>query len=229
MSPETPPHNAEAERVVIGALLVDPDALPLAAASLRAEDFYLSGLRYAFSAARSLRARGDKLDTVTLRDELIRVGGLDAIGGTAGVASLVDGMPRITNLEDWCRIVSRDARRRRALDALAQARQHVLEDADAGIGSALQALIATASTAGGHAPKTIAERMADLDLAVYQRLDAPGGIIGLRTGLADIDYLLGGLQGGALTIIAHPYWSQLTVRDMLGLRGPVGPAGDEGG
>ena len=102
---KTLPHNAEAERTVLGAVLVDGTAFNSAAEILNRDDFYREGHRKIFDAMAALAERSATIDLVTVKDELVKSAALEAVGGAAYVASLTDGMPRIVNVEAWSRII----------------------------------------------------------------------------------------------------------------------------
>src|SRR4026208_441889 len=105
----TLPHNLEAERSVLGAILVHNDAFNLAAQVIDSRDFYRDAHRRSFDRMVALNDRHDAIDFVTLKEELARAGELDEVGGPAYVASLVDGVPRATNVEYYARIVKEKA------------------------------------------------------------------------------------------------------------------------
>ncbi|HEX9186176.1 MAG TPA: DnaB-like helicase N-terminal domain-containing protein [Vicinamibacteria bacterium] len=115
MSAEAPPrertlpHNPEAERTVLGAILVDNQAFNSAAEILNREDFYREAHRRIFDAMAALAERSQPIDLVTLKDELHRLSALEAVGGAAYLAGLVDGVPRITSVEHWSRIIKEKA------------------------------------------------------------------------------------------------------------------------
>ena len=101
----TLPHNLEAERSVLGAILLHNDAFNLAAELIDAEDFFRDAHRRIFDKMVRLAERGDAIDLVTLKEELGRAGELDEVGGPAYIAALVDGVPRSTNVEHYARII----------------------------------------------------------------------------------------------------------------------------
>src|SRR6267378_2514917 len=101
----TLPHNLEAERSVLGAILIHNDAFNQAAEVLKPRDFYRDAHRRIFEKMVQLSERGNAIDFVTLKEELSRSGELDEVGGPAYVASLVDGLPHATNVEYYARIV----------------------------------------------------------------------------------------------------------------------------
>src|SRR5262245_56868544 len=105
----TLPHNLEAERSVLGAILVHNDAFNLAAQAIDAHDFFRDAHRRIFDKMVALNERGHAIDFVTLKEELQRSGDLDEVGGPAYIASLADGVPRATNVEYYARIVKEKA------------------------------------------------------------------------------------------------------------------------
>ena len=88
----TLPHNLEAERSVLGAILVHNDAFNLAAQVIDGRDFYRDAHRRIFDRMVALNERNSAIDFVTLKEELARNGELDEVGGPAYVASLSDGV-----------------------------------------------------------------------------------------------------------------------------------------
>src|SRR5437870_12775426 len=103
------PNNLDAERSVLGAILLDNHALNAAIENLRAEDFFLDQHRRVFTQMIALGESQQAIDLVTLTEELHRRGDLEAAGGAAYLAQLVDGVPRITNVEHYARIVKEKA------------------------------------------------------------------------------------------------------------------------
>ena len=105
----TLPHNLEAERSVLGAILIQNDTYNVAAEVVRPEDFYRDAHRRIFDKIIALSERGQAVDFVTLKEELGRAGELETVGGPAYIASLVDGVPRATNVEHYAKIVKEKA------------------------------------------------------------------------------------------------------------------------
>ena len=101
----TLPHNLEAERSVLGAILLHNDAFNLAAEVIDSRDFFRDAHRRIFDKMVTLVERGDPIDLVTLKEELGRSAELEEVGGPAYIAALVDGVPRSTNVEHYARIV----------------------------------------------------------------------------------------------------------------------------
>src|ERR1044072_8906481 len=101
----TLPHNLEAERSVLGAILLHNEAFNLAAEVIDANDFFRDAHGRIFDRMVTLAERGNAIDLVTLKDELGRAGEIDQVGGPAYIAALVDGVPRSTNVSHYARII----------------------------------------------------------------------------------------------------------------------------
>jgi hypothetical protein len=111
------PWSNEAEQAVLGAMLLDQDAVLKAAAILDDTMFYREGHRLLFRSMLSLTGRGDVLDPVTLRNELERRGDLDRVGGMEYIAVLIDVVPIAANVTHHADIVREKAHRRVAAQA----------------------------------------------------------------------------------------------------------------
>jgi len=105
----TLPHNLEAERSVLGAILLHNEAFNLAAEVIDSGDFFRDAHRRIFDKMVKLADRGDAIDLVTLKEELGRSSELDEVGGPAYITALVDGIPRATNVEHYARILKENA------------------------------------------------------------------------------------------------------------------------
>ncbi len=103
------PQNLEAERSVLGAILLDNDAFHVAVRFIESKDFFLKEHRKIFARMARMLEQRQAVDLVTLNDELERAGELEAAGGTAYLSSLVDGVPRISHVEHYARIVQEKA------------------------------------------------------------------------------------------------------------------------
>src|SRR4026208_2197016 len=101
----TLPHSLDAEKSVLGAILIHNDAFNVAAEVIDAGDFFRDAHRRIFDRMVALNERGDGIDFVTLKEELSRRGDLDEVGGPAYIAALADGVPRSANVEYYAKIV----------------------------------------------------------------------------------------------------------------------------
>jgi hypothetical protein len=116
VEPTTDPHDLEAERALLGAVLIAPTAFEAAATVVQASDFYRAAHQRVFAAMAAVVRDGRPVDFVTLKDALVRSGELDTVGGPAYLASLTDGVPKTTNVAHYGRIVRDHAHTREALD-----------------------------------------------------------------------------------------------------------------
>jgi replicative DNA helicase len=201
----TLPHNLEAERSVLGAILIQNDAYNMAAELLRPEDFYRDAHRRIFDKIIALAERGMGVDFVTLKEELGRAGELDTVGGPAYVASLVDGVPRATNVEYYAKIVKEKAVLRNLiaaantilLDAY-EADQDAAEILDRAEHSIFQ-IAEGRIRAGFVSLYDIAQSSVE---AIQKAHEEKKLITGVPTGFNDLDSLTSGLQRGDLIIVA---------------------------
>jgi replicative DNA helicase len=199
------PHNAEAERTVLGAVLVDNAAFNSAAELLSRDDFYREAHRRVFDAMAALAERSQPIDTVTLKDELARAQALEAVGGAAYLASLVDGMPRITNVEQWCRIIKEKAVLRNLIHAsnrIAHSCYEAEDDAAAILDRAEKAIFDIAERRMRQGFVSIREIVKESFRTIDQLSQSREAVTGLSTGFVDLDDMTSGLQKGDLIIIA---------------------------
>src|SRR6059036_1204018 len=99
------PHSVEAERSVLGAVLIDNQMLNRVLPILKPEDFYRESHRLIFEAMARMSMTTRAIDLVTLKDALDGSGDLEAAGGASYIAMLVDGVPKSMNAEHHARIV----------------------------------------------------------------------------------------------------------------------------
>ena len=99
------PANLDAERFVLGSILVDDTAYISIAGSLEADDFSLEKHRRIFLRMGELYARGESIDRVTLANELMKQNQLESVDGLTYLVSLDDGLPTLANLDGYVRIV----------------------------------------------------------------------------------------------------------------------------
>jgi DnaB-like helicase N terminal domain/AAA domain len=162
-----PPGDVDAERSVLGALLlghgVGIDAvITVNNLGLRPGDYYRPGHQHIAAAIVTVHERGDPVDTIVVADELRRAGLLDEIGGTTVLHELQNQTPTVTGVAKHARIVLEHARRRRIILAAADISQAAYDDDAAGLGSALAALAGTTAACD---VSTLDESWLPIDLA----------------------------------------------------------------
>jgi replicative DNA helicase len=201
----TLPHNLEAERSVLGAILVHNDAFNLAAQTIDAHDFFRDAHRRIFDKMVALNERGHAIDFVTLKEELQRSGELDDVGGPAYIASLADGVPRATNVEYYARIVKEKATLRNLIFAANkiltnayeadQEPDLILDEAESAIFS-----VAEDKLKSGFIP--MRDLVKESFPKIEQLFEQRRLVTGVPTGFVDLDEMTRGLQPSDLIIIA---------------------------
>jgi replicative DNA helicase len=201
----TLPHNLEAERSVLGAILLHNDAFNLAAEVIDAADFFRDAHRRIFDKMVKLAERNDAIDLVTLKEELGRAGELDEVGGPAYITALVDGVPRSTNIEHYARIIKEKATLRSLISSANKILKNAYdggEEADVILDQAEHAIFAIADDKVRDGFVSLRD-LAHSSLETIERLHAHKELItGVPTGFTDLDEMTSGLQPSDLIIIA---------------------------
>src|SRR5206468_2924827 len=117
-----------AERFVLGSILIDDSQFIQVAGILEADDFSLEKHRRIFHRMAELNERAERIDRVTLANELMRYNELESCDGLSYLVSLDDGLPQISNIDSYARIVKEKARRRRAILAADHLTKSLLAD-----------------------------------------------------------------------------------------------------
>jgi len=201
----TLPHNLEAERSVLGAILVHNDAFNLAAQVIDSQDFYRDAHRRIFDRMVALNERHDAIDFVTLKEELARAGELDEVGGPAYVASLADGVPRATNVEYYARIVKEKATLRNLIYAASKIVTNAYEadqESDLILDEAESAIFAVADDRLKSGFIAMRDLVKDSFPKIEKLFEQKRLITGVPTGFVDVDEMTRGLQAGDLVIVA---------------------------
>jgi replicative DNA helicase len=199
------PQNLDAERSILGAILLDNHALNAAIENIKPEDFFLEQHRRVFNQMIALGEAQQAIDLVTLTESLHRVGELESSGGAPYLASLADGMPRVSNVEHYARIVREKALLRNLIHATHNIQQRALEGedgADAILDGAESSIFAIAEDRikAGLIP------VKDIVRDNFERLEKifreGKSITGVSTGYTELDKLLSGFQNSELLILA---------------------------
>jgi replicative DNA helicase len=201
----TLPHNLEAERSVLGAILLHNDAFNHAAEIIDAGDFFRDAHRRIFEKMVLLSERRNAIDLVTLKEELGKTGEIDAVGGPAYLTSLVDGVPRATNVDYYARIIKEKA----TLRNLIYAANRILTDAYTASDEADTILDGAEQAIFGIAEDRVREGFVSIGSLAHKSLETIEQayaekrlVTGIPTGFKDLDELLSGLQRGDLVIVA---------------------------
>ncbi len=201
----TLPHNLDAEKSVLGAVLIHNEAFNYAVEIVQARDFFRDAHRRIFEKMERLSERGDAIDLVTLKEELIRAGELDAVGGPAYLATLVDGVPRSTNVEYYARIVKEKSTLRALIAVTAQISARAYEaddDPNTILDEAEQAIFSIAEDRVREGFVSMRDIVGESLPKIEQLFEHKRLVTGVETGFTDLDQMTRGLQAGDLVIVA---------------------------
>src|SRR6202171_4582773 len=199
------PASVDTERLVLGSILLNDMVYLQVAGALSAEDFSLEKHRRIYGRMKDLYDRGERIDRVTLAEELMKQGQLESVDGLAYLVSLDDGLPEITNLESYARIVRNKALLRKLIFSSQRIIDRCLigeEQPDKILASAEEGLLKLGEASANEqlsSPASIVERF-PRDANAFQ---VPRQRVrGLSRGFAKLDERTGGLPAGELIILA---------------------------
>jgi replicative DNA helicase len=200
-----PPHDLEAEKAVIGAMLISEAAVAAVAERLTPEDFYSEVHRIIYGAMTHLYSRGDPIDQLTLTNELRTVGEFEKVGGRAYVFQIVESVPTAANAGRYADIVRGKALLREIIDVGSR----ITEDAFGEPDDVSKALDGAEQLIYGVSNRTLREHLLPVSelapgaLEMIQRLyEAEGEVTGVETGFEDLDRLTTGFHKSDLVILA---------------------------
>src|SRR5437867_623546 len=199
------PANLDAERFVLGSILLDDSYFIQTAGALEADDFSLEKHRRIFARMAEIHERGEKIDRVTLANELMTRNQLEACDGLSYLVSLDDGLPQTFNIESYIRIVKDKAILRKIIFAS----QHLMNRCIASEEEPSQILAGAEETllklgesqvkSGLMGPAQIID---EYQGGLNSFLDPSKRIKGVGTGFTKLDEMTGGLHAGELIILA---------------------------
>jgi replicative DNA helicase len=206
--PETarvPPHDVDAERAVIGAMLVSETAVAAVAERLSPEDFYSEVHRIIYGAMTRLYARGEPIDQLTLTNELRSVGEFEKVGGRAYVFQIVESVPTAANAGRYAEMVRSKALLRDIIDVGSRITEDAFrepEDVDEALDAAEQLIYDVSN-------RTLRDHLAPVSelapgaLEMIQRLyEQEGEVTGVESGFEDLDQKTTGFHKSDLIILA---------------------------
>ena len=200
----TPPHNEEAERATLGALLLDPDAISTVLRYLRPEDCYRGAHRRVFQAIVNLFQRGDVIDLITLTDELRSLGELESSGGSAYVSSLTSSVPTSANVEYYAKIVQGFSIRRALLklsnEVIATAHDESLESR-AIIEEAERKIFELTDRQQTGSFKSAGEIVSQTIEAIEKLYHTKDSYTGVPSGFGDLDNMTSGFQKAEFIVV----------------------------
>jgi len=199
------PHNVEAEKSVLGAILVNNENYYAISENLRHEDLYLEAHRVIFRKMTEILDASKAVDLITLQDELNRSDLLETSGGIAYLASLLDGIPHLVNIEHYVQIIREKSLFRQMIHSAnrimgecfdqTETAEEVLDRAEQSLFELSENRIQSGLVA-----------IKDLEVAAHHLLEKlyteREMITGMGTGFNDFDRMTSGLQASDLAILA---------------------------
>ncbi|WP_236913443.1 replicative DNA helicase [Clostridium sp. Cult1] len=200
-----PPHSLEAEQSVLGAMILNKEAINTAIEQLHPDDFYKEANKEIFQAIIELFNRNEPVDIITLSEELRKRGTLESLGGVTYLAELSGGVAITSNVKYYCDIVEEKSILRRLIkscdDIMAKSYEgseevnSIIEEAEKNIFDITQG-----RHREGFAP--IKQVLLDSFTKIEEMAAHQGELTGLTTGFIDIDQKLSGMQSSDLILLA---------------------------
>lgn len=206
----------DAERSVLGAMLLDHEALMLAIELLSADAFYQPAHRELFDAMVTLSAAGQPVDLVTVDEELSRRGTLAGVGGVDYLIALTQYVPTTANVRAYIQIVDEKRTLRNLIDAASEITRNCFDQQiplDEILSSAEKSIFDIAMRkSGADTLVHIREVLTGTYHRIERLVQLKGQIDGVPTGFVDLDHLLTGLHGGELIILgARPSMGKTSI------------------
>lgn len=199
------PHNVDAEKSVLGSILVNNENYYRVIETLRPEDLYLDAHRVIFRQMVELMERSKAIDLITIQEELVRASQLESAGGISYLASLLDGIPHLVNIEHYIEIIRDKSLLRQMINSTnkimaecfdqAEPAEEILDRAE----SALFSLSEKRIKVGFISVREMELQATRLLEKLYTEREM---ITGVATGFRDLDRMTSGLQSSDLVIIA---------------------------
>jgi replicative DNA helicase len=199
------PTNIEAEKSILGAILMDNRAILKVREMMAPEDFFLQQHVHILGHMIELADANTPIDLLTLSDKIGAAEELELVGGSPYLASLVDGMPRVSNVEHYVRIVKNKALLRTVIHAAHHMQQRAFENDDAGevIASAMMSITNISHGAQrDKGPVPLKQIVQDTFPSLEKIYQEGRSVIGVSTGYSELDRLTSGLQPSELIILA---------------------------
>jgi replicative DNA helicase len=200
-----PPHSLEAEQSVLGAMILNKEAINTAIEIIRPDDFYKEANKEIFESILVLFNKNEPVDLITLSEELKRRGTLENIGGVTYLADISSSIATTANVKYYCKIVEEKSILRRLINSCDDVIAKSYENSDE-----VNAIIEKAEksifdiTQGRHREgfSPISEVLLDSFSQIEERAANQGTLTGLTTGFIDLDNKLSGLQKSDLVLLA---------------------------
>lgn len=203
-SERVPPQNLEAEQSVLGAMLLDREAVVQVSNQLIPDDFYADKHQNLFAAMLAVFGRGEPIDLITVQDELTKRGQLDEVGGITYLASLMNLVPTTANVQQYGAIVRQKAVLRRLQAAARRIVEdcYTTEDMDATLSDAEKAVLQVTQQRSGKGYVHIKEALMNAYGHLEFLYSSKGKTTGVTSGFRDLDQMTSGFQPSDMIIVA---------------------------
>lgn len=202
---KVPPQNLEAEKSVLGGMLLDNKSAFEISEILKSKDFYIKAHRLIFDSIMNVVARDEPADLITLTDEMKGAGLLTQVGGVSYLAELVDAVPTAANIDYYAKIVQEKATLREIIHAatkIASSGYDENNDISTYLDEAEKTIFRVSEARYGDSLAPIKEIVRDSFEQIEKNYERKELITGLETGFKDLDKITSGLQASDLIIIA---------------------------
>lgn len=199
------PSSVDAERSLLGSVLVNNENYYRIVEFLRPEDFYLDSHRVIFRNMTTLMENSRAIDLVTLQDELLRNASLESAGGIGYLSGLLEGIPYLTNIQNYIEIVRDKSLLRQMINTASKTIAECFdqaEPADAILDQAEQALFNLSEHRTKSGFVAVREMEEDTQKLLTKLYEDKEMITGVPTGFTDLDRMTSGFQPGDLVILA---------------------------
>lgn len=200
-----PPHDIEAEQAVLGSMLTDRDAVIAGIEIIKPEDFYREDNKAIYQAIYNLYGKGEPIDIITVKAELIEEGNFEKIGGLEYLALLPDKVPTTANVEIYIKIIEEKSILRNLIQtsnqlielgyAQTEEVEFIMDEAEKKIFNIMKN-----RNQKGYTP--IKDILVDSFQQIEKMYNQKGAISGIRSGFIDLDYKLSGLNKSDLILVA---------------------------
>lgn len=200
-----PPHNDDAERSLLGAIMLDPRALDEVSSLVTENDFYRESHRHVFRAMVTLAVRGDAVDSLTMSDYLRAEGMLDQVGGANFLARLSTEVPSASNVGNYANIVRRKSALRsfiRTADGLVEECYDDVPDVEAFLDDAERQIFEITQRGAQRGYSSMREVIKEAFTAIEAQYQNTEAITGVASGFIDLDEMTSGWQRSDLIILA---------------------------
>ncbi len=199
-----PPQDLDAERAVLGSILINNDAVFTALEDLTPEDFYRPAHQLVFRAMTELATKSEPVDTVTLSAVLKTKGELEASGGLAGLVMLSSAVPTAANVKYYSDIVRKKSTLRKLIGAATEIVTQAFDapDPDVVVDDAERKIFEVCTNKARSGMTKVDKIVADAFRMIEKRAEQKKQITGVPTGITDLDHMTAGLQPSDLVIVA---------------------------